>query len=103
MADLDALKDSMTSILKESIEGMKPDSLDRENLLTYGKEIVALVVKAKMAAGPEKVALLEEMQGYEDAISMVIARYEVRAGSTAEKALLRVLAGATKFAIAALA
>ena len=103
MPPLDDLKDSLTAILNETIQGMNPSAEDRENLLIYGQEVVKHAVKAKMSEGADKDIALAAMQGYEDAISLVIARYEVRAGVAAEKALMRVLAQVTKFAVAALA
>ncbi len=96
---MDPLGDQLKDILLTALEGVKVSDADRANLTKYALEVAKCAVRAK---GGESAAL-SEMQGYMDAISLVVARYEVKTVDAAEKAAFRVMGMVTKLAISALA
>lgn len=97
------IRDELSGIVGEAIDTLKPSREDTDALIRYGAGAATALIAAKVASTPEeKASALKQAQGFQDAISLVVARYEILAGTAAEKAFGRVVRKALSLAIAAL-
>lgn len=97
------IREEFDALLHEALDALRPSGEDREALLRYGTGAAEAFVAVRLAGTPEeKEAALRRAQGFQDAISLVVARYEIKAGAAAEKALGRVVRRALALAVALL-
>lgn len=102
--DVTKLRSEGQLLLHEALEAVTPSAEDRETLLGYGQEVYMAMRAAAAATTPEeKAAAVKLAEGYVDAISLVVARYDVKAVGARDKLVTGMLTTGLKLAIAALA
>lgn len=89
---MDELSAGVLTILNGSLDALKPSPEDRKNLILYAEGAVKALYRAKTTTDNAlRASALKEARAYQDAIELVVARYEVKVGSEAEKAMSRAL------------
>ena len=89
-------------LFRTALDGITPTQGDRMLLLDYGEKAAAAMVTAAVTTGVDKEAALKNAQGFADAASMMVARYEVAGVVAGRKLVSELLAAGLRVAIAAL-
>jgi hypothetical protein len=95
------IHEALKGLLDDVLQQVKPTQEDRNNLTLYAAGFAAAMAEAKVNPAGHAAAM-KEARAFQDSISLVIARYEVKAAVAAEKALCRALNTALRLAVAAL-
>ena len=99
-----AIKNEIGNLVGAALDAVKPSGEDRVLGLGYAKEIALALAAAAAAGDPdERAAALNSAQGFTDALSMMVARYEVDAVIAGRKLVSEMLVAGIKLAIATLA